>query len=44
MNYDILLLVPTLAVPVVLFWDLIKYIKSSDKLFEDVNHTQFQDK
>ena len=44
MNYDILLLLPTIAVPFALIWDLYKYIKSSDKLFEDVNHIQFEDK
>ena len=43
MNYDILLLAPTMAVPVYLFWDLIKYIKGSNVLFEDPSHRQFED-
>jgi hypothetical protein len=37
MNYDILLLLPTMAVPVYLFWDLYKYINTPSPLFQDVS-------
>ena len=43
MNYDILLLVPIMAIPVYLFWDLVKHIKSTNELFEDPTHRQFED-
>ena len=42
MSYDVLLLVPTMLVPVVLLWDLHQHLKH-DTLFRDVSRTDHDD-